>query len=65
MEHSHNYALEEERITDENIQLQRKLNREQERRVALSRILSESESSLDTDEDRLTFISYTASPCSC
>ncbi|RDD41435.1 Coiled-coil domain-containing protein 6 [Trichoplax sp. H2] len=52
VEQSRSYALEEERITDENIQLQRKLSMEQERRLALSRVLSESESSLDTDEDR-------------
>ena len=47
------YAKEERHIKEENIRLQRKLLREMERREALSRQLSESESSLEMDDERL------------
>lgn len=46
------YALEEKQIREENIRLQRKLQMEMERREALCRHLSESESSLEMDEER-------------
>ena len=46
------YAKEERHIKEENIRLQRKLLREMERREALSRQLSESESSLEMDDER-------------
>lgn len=46
------YALEEKQIREENIRLQRKLHMEMERREALCRHLSESESSLEMDEER-------------
>ncbi|CAG0916192.1 unnamed protein product [Notodromas monacha] len=46
-------ASEEKQIRLENINLQKKLALEQEKRLALSRQLSESESSLDMDDDRL------------
>ncbi|KAJ8013674.1 hypothetical protein DPEC_G00032250 [Dallia pectoralis] len=72
--------LEEERLMrEENIRLQRKLQREMERREALCRQLSESESSLEMDDERYfnemsaqglrprtvsSPIPYTPSPCS-
>ncbi|XP_077998991.1 coiled-coil domain-containing protein 6-like isoform X1 [Glandiceps talaboti] len=46
------YAEEEKHIKDENLRLQRKLLMEMERREALSRQLSESESSLEMDDER-------------
>ncbi|XP_020901631.1 coiled-coil domain-containing protein 6 [Exaiptasia diaphana] len=46
------YAKEERQTKEENIRLQRKLLREMERREALSRQLSESESSLEMDDER-------------
>lgn len=46
------YAQEEKHIREENIRLQRKLQMEMERREALCRHLSESESSLEMDEER-------------
>ncbi|XP_019620234.1 PREDICTED: coiled-coil domain-containing protein 6-like isoform X2 [Branchiostoma belcheri] len=46
------YVAEEKQIKEENVRLQRKLLREMERREALSRQLSESESSLEMDEER-------------
>ena len=46
------YAKEERTVKEENIRLQRKLLREMERREALSRQLSESESSLEMDDER-------------
>ena len=47
-------ALEDEErsLKEENVRLQRKLLREMERREALSRQLSESESSLEMDDER-------------
>ena len=45
-------AKEERQIKEENIRLQRKLLREMERREALSRQLSESESSIEMDDER-------------
>ena len=47
-------ALEDEErsLKEENVRLQRKLFREMERREALSRQLSESESSLEMDDER-------------
>ncbi|XP_032228620.1 coiled-coil domain-containing protein 6 isoform X3 [Nematostella vectensis] len=49
------YAKEERQTKEENIRLQRKLLREMERREALSRQLSESESSLEMDDERYLF----------
>lgn len=46
------FAQEEKTIREENIRLQRKLQAEVERREALCRHLSESESSLEMDEER-------------
>ena len=43
---------EERNLKEENVRLQRKLLREMERREALSRQLSESESSLEMDDER-------------
>ncbi|XP_077300438.1 coiled-coil domain-containing protein 6 [Arctopsyche grandis] len=45
------YAMEEKSIREENIRLQQKLQMEVERREALCRHLSESESSLEMEED--------------
>ncbi|XP_009989047.1 PREDICTED: coiled-coil domain-containing protein 6 [Tauraco erythrolophus] len=55
LQHSEKMAqyLEEERhMREENLRLQRKLQREMERREALCRQLSESESSLEMDDER-------------
>lgn len=46
------FAQEEKTIREENVRLQRKLQAEVERREALCRHLSESESSLEMDEER-------------
>lgn len=46
------YEKEEHQLKEENIRLQRKLMLEMERREALSRQLSESESSLEMDDER-------------
>ncbi|XP_013780606.1 coiled-coil domain-containing protein 6-like [Limulus polyphemus] len=46
------FAMDEKQIREENIRLQRKLQMETERREALCRHLSESESSLEMDEER-------------
>ena len=46
------YAQEERHIREENLRLQRKLQLEIERREALCRTLSESESSLEMDDER-------------
>ncbi|XP_026328298.1 coiled-coil domain-containing protein 6 isoform X2 [Hyposmocoma kahamanoa] len=46
------FALEEKHIREENLRLQRKLQQEVERREALCRHLSESESSLEMEEER-------------
>ena len=46
------FEKEEHQLREENIRLQRKLFLEMERREALSRQLSESESSLEMDEER-------------
>lgn len=43
---------EEKALKEENVRLQRRLLRETERREQLSRQLSESESSLEIDEER-------------
>lgn len=43
---------EEKQIKEENLRLQRKLQLEMERREALCRHLSESESSLEMDDER-------------
>uniref|UniRef100_U5ER74 Coiled-coil domain-containing protein 6 n=1 Tax=Corethrella appendiculata TaxID=1370023 RepID=U5ER74_9DIPT len=50
---SQQFAQEEKCIREENLRLQRKLQLEVERREALSRHLSESESSLEMEEERL------------
>ena len=52
------FAMEERHCREENIRLQRKLQMEVERREALSRHLSESESSLEMEEER--FVCYFA-----
>jgi hypothetical protein len=46
------YATEERNIREENLRLQRKLQLEMDRREALCRHLSESESSLEMEEER-------------
>ena len=46
-------VLEEKHIREENLRLQRKLQMERERREMLCRHLSESESSLEMDDERL------------
>lgn len=46
------YAQEEKHIREENLRLQRKLQLEMERRENLCRHLSESESSLEMDDER-------------
>ena len=46
------YAKEEKEVKDENLRLQRRLQLEVERREALCRQLSESESSIEMDEER-------------
>ncbi|XP_035459239.1 coiled-coil domain-containing protein 6 isoform X3 [Spodoptera frugiperda] len=51
-EKMHRFALEEKHIREENVRLQRKLQQEVERREALCRHLSESESSLEMEEER-------------
>lgn len=50
-------------MREENIRLQRKLQREMERREALCRQLSESESSLEMDDERyVTMTNYQKGP---
>lgn len=51
------YLEEERHMREENLRLQRKLQREMERREALCRQLSESESSLEMDDERYVFSS--------
>lgn len=51
------YLEEERHMREENLRLQRKLQREMERREALCRQLSESESSLEMDDERCVFSS--------
>ncbi|GIY82402.1 coiled-coil domain-containing protein 6 [Caerostris darwini] len=46
------FAMEERHVREENLRLQRKLQMEVDRREALCRHLSESESSLEMDEER-------------
>ena len=46
------FEEEENQLKEENVRLQRKLLLEMERREQLSRQLSESESSLEMDEER-------------
>ena len=50
------FEKEEHQLKEENIRLQRKLFLEMERREALSRQLSESESSLEMDEERFGYL---------
>jgi len=50
------YAEEERQIRQENIRLQRKLQMEIERREQLCRRLSESESSIEMDEERCVIL---------
>ncbi len=50
----HHLEEEEKALKEENIRLQRRLLRETQRREQLSRQLSESESSLEMDEERWT-----------
>ena len=52
------YAEEERHIRQENVRLQRKLQMEIERREQLFRRLSESESSMEMDEERYVFTSF-------
>jgi len=49
------YAEEERQIREENVRLQRKLQMEIDRREQLCRHLSESESSLEMDDERCMF----------
>jgi len=51
------YAEEERQIRQENVRLQRKLQMEIERREQMCRRLSESESSIEMDEERFLVIS--------
>lgn len=55
------YLEEERHMREENLRLQRKLQREMERREALCRQLSESESSLEMDDER--FVLFWPSGC--
>lgn len=50
--HMNKYEMEESSLREENVRLQRKLLLEMERREQLSRQLSESESSLEMDDER-------------
>jgi len=50
------YAEEERQIRQENVRLQRKLQMEIERREQMCRRLSESESSIEMDEERYAAI---------
>lgn len=50
------YLEEERHMREENLRLQRKLQREMERREALCRQLSESESSLEMDDERCALV---------
>lgn len=50
------YLEEERHMREENLRLQRKLQREMERREALCRQLSESESSLEMDDERCVHV---------
>lgn len=50
------YLEEERHMREENLRLQRKLQREMERREALCRQLSESESSLEMDDERFASV---------
>lgn len=52
-EKTQHFAQEERHIREENMRLQRKLQLEVERREALCRHLSESESSLEMEEERI------------
>ena len=53
LEKTQHFAQEEKCIREENMRLQRKLQLEVERREALCRHLSESESSLEMEEERI------------
>jgi len=50
------YAEEERQIRQENVRLQRKLQMEIERREQMCRRLSESESSIEMDEERYVLL---------
>ena len=54
------YLEEERHMREENLRLQRKLQREMERREALCRQLSESESSLEMDDERCVCVPQTS-----
>lgn len=54
------YLEEERHMREENLRLQRKLQREMERREALCRQLSESESSLEMDDERCVCVPHTS-----
>jgi len=56
------YAEEERQIRQENIRLQRKLQMEIERREQMCRRLSESESTIEMDEERSVSSSYSMVP---
>lgn len=58
------YLEEERHMREENLRLQRKLQREMERREALCRQLSESESSLEMDDERCALVLGALPPCS-
>jgi len=55
------FAEEERQIREENVRLQRKLQMEIERREQLCRHLSESESSLEMDDER--FVCHSTTEC--
>ena len=54
------YVEDERHIREENVRLQRKLQMEIERREQLCRHLSESESSLEMDDERLLYLHISA-----
>lgn len=56
------YLEEERHMREENLRLQRKLQREMERREALCRQLSESESSLEMDDERFASLPLPVPP---
>lgn len=66
-EKTQQFAADEKCIREENMRLQRKLQLEVERREALCRHLSESESSLEMEEERMyneSFLSINSGPSS-
>ena len=60
----HQITEEERALKEENVRLQRRLLRETERREQLSRQLSESESSLEMEDERYLIVCLFALLCS-